>query len=125
MLISRASSSIFSVLCALSVGGERHLAAAIIGTNPPAQALNTERIAVLPASGQSTWKKYLARSARQLPADQAFLRAEMLKRQLNHPINPPAGSSAKSIPLKKPSAWYGETEGQRIADIIVSFQTPA
>ena len=40
-------------------------------------------------------------------------------------VIPPSGRSTRSIPLNKPAAWYGEPEGRRIADIVVSFQTPA
>jgi hypothetical protein len=38
---------------------------------------------------------------------------------------PPNGSSARSMPLTRPVEWYGSEEARRIADAIVSFQTPA
>jgi PelA/Pel-15E family pectate lyase len=101
------------------------LPAAIIGTNPPAQSLSAERIAALPRSQQPAWKEYLKRSTRQLRADQAFLQAEMRQHGIKQPGVAPPGHSAKSIPLNHPASWYGDSEARRIADIVVSFQTPA
>src|SRR5208283_2293990 len=44
---------------------------------------------------------------------------------IKQPLVPPSGRSVRSIPLNRPAAWYGESEARRVADIIVSFQTPA
>jgi PelA/Pel-15E family pectate lyase len=101
------------------------LPAAIIGTNPPAQPLTAERIAALPLAQQSVWKDYLERSTRQWQADQAFFQAEMREHGIRQPVVPPSGRSVKSIPLDRPASWYAMSEARRIADIIVSFQTPA
>jgi len=51
--------------------------------------------------------------------------AEMKANKVTETLNPPSGGSARSIPLNKPAAWYAEAEAQQIADIVVSFQTPA
>ncbi|MGA2138129.1 MAG: pectate lyase [Verrucomicrobiia bacterium] len=99
--------------------------AAIIGTNSPAQSLTSARIAALPTAQQPAWDSYLSRSDRQLHADQVFLQNELRTHRLKESTLPPPGRSASSMPLGKPAAWYGEAEGRRIADIIVSFQTPA
>ena len=68
---------------------------------------------------------YLERSTRQLAADQAFLRAERKEHAVKKPVIPPATSNAEGIALNKPADWYGRAGARRIADIIVSFQTPA
>jgi len=99
--------------------------AAIIGTNPPAQPLTEDRIAALPAALQPAWKEYLDRSNLQRRKDQAFLEMEMKDRGIEQPVIPPSGSAARSIPLYESAAWYDSAEALRIADIIVSFQTPA
>jgi PelA/Pel-15E family pectate lyase len=99
--------------------------AAIIGTNPPALSLTTNRIDALPAAQQQAWKTYLEKSDRQRQADQAFLRAELSEHKLTEPVLPPAGRSADSLPLDKSADWYGGTDAVRIADIVLSFQTPA
>jgi PelA/Pel-15E family pectate lyase len=113
------------ILFTFALGFAVPLSAAIIGTNPPALPLTFERIATLPSAQQPAWKKYLEQSDRQLQADKNFLHAEMRGHGIKESIAPPSGHSAKSIPLEKDDGWYVGTEARQIADIIVSFQTPA
>jgi PelA/Pel-15E family pectate lyase len=101
------------------------LPAAIIGTNSPALALTRERVATLPRERQAAWNEYLKRSNRQRQADQAVLEKELRRWTLQHPILPPSGRAASSIPLEKPAAWYAQPDARRLADNILSFQTPA
>jgi PelA/Pel-15E family pectate lyase len=100
-------------------------AAAVIGVNASAPSLSAERVAGLPRASQRPWRDYLARSARQEHADRAVLQAELKAAGLSAPLIPPHGSAARSIPLNRPSEWYAGAEARRIADIVVSFQTPA
>ncbi|HTY86809.1 MAG TPA: pectate lyase [Candidatus Acidoferrum sp.] len=101
------------------------VSAAVIGTNQPAQPLTAERIAALPPAQQFVWKEYLQRSIRQRQADQAFFETEMRQHGVRQPIVPPSGRSARSLPLDRSPAWYDGAEARRIADIVISFQTPA
>lgn len=109
----------------LAAGFASWLPAAIVGTNQPSQAVTPERLAALPKNEQPAWKEYLARSERQLQVDQTFFHLEMKQQGVKETVMPPAGRSGSKLPLNKPAAWYGEAEAQRIADIVVSFQTPA
>src|ERR1043165_1991455 len=99
--------------------------AAIIGTNVPAEPLTLQRIATLPAKQQSAWKDYLKRSERQRRADQAELQKEMAKRGLTNSLIAPPSRGTRSIPLERSAEWYASADARHIADIIVSFQTPA
>jgi PelA/Pel-15E family pectate lyase len=99
--------------------------AAVIGTNTPSQPLTLERIATLPAAQRPAWKDYLKRSDRQQKADADFLRSEMKKFGLKQATNTPASRSSRSVPMGREEAWYGGSEARQIADIVVSFQTPA
>jgi PelA/Pel-15E family pectate lyase len=113
-------------LCLLAVTGMAvPCPAAIIGTNPPALPLTAERIATLPAEQQGAWKKYLEHSQRQGQADRTAFFRELKKYGVKDSLLPPGNGSARSIPLRKDPDWYSGPEGLRIADIIVSFQTPA
>jgi PelA/Pel-15E family pectate lyase len=96
-----------------------------IGTSVPAQSITVERIARLPKFEQQAWLDYLDRSKKQKEADRAVLFAELKAMGLSEPLVPPSGSSARSMPLTKSVEWYGGAEALRIADAIVSFQTPA
>jgi PelA/Pel-15E family pectate lyase len=113
------------IILVLNTGPAFKASAAIVGTNVPAQPLTAKRIAALPPRQQAPWREYLERSQRQMKADQAAFQSELRKLGLRVPIMPPEGRSAESVPLNKPAAWYGQAEGQRIAGIVVSFQTPA
>jgi PelA/Pel-15E family pectate lyase len=94
--------------------------AAVIGTNVPAIPLTADRVAALPE-----WKAYVENSVRQRQADQDFLHAEMQAHGLTNGIEPPYSANPKGTPLDRPASWYGGAEAHRIADCVVSFQTPA
>ena len=111
----------FAVGFALTFGFAPLLRAAVIGTNPPALPVTLERIAALPKNQQSAWKKYLARSERQLQADQTFFFAEMKAHGLKETVTPPEREARRRLSLKEPAAWYREPEARRIADIVISF----
>lgn len=98
--------------------------AGVIGTNVPAQPITAERIARLPPAQQQAWKAYLDRSIAQEKADRAALAAE-LKPGQTPPPPPPSGHGDGGMVLDKDPAWYGSAEARHIADVIVSFQTPA
>ena len=98
--------------------------AKVIGSMVPAQPLTTARIATLPQSQRSAWAAYLQRSQTQRAADKAALASERARLGGPAPAAPPEGS-AKSMPLDKPADWYASAEAKRIADNIVSYQTPA
>jgi PelA/Pel-15E family pectate lyase len=99
--------------------------AAVIGTNSAALPMTTERIVALPQSEQAGWKKYLAQSEKQARADRAFFRNEMRRHGVTETASPPAGRGTRGMALDRADEWYGSDEALRIADIIVSFQTPA
>lgn len=98
--------------------------AGVIGTNVPAQPITAERIAKLPAAEQPAWKAYLDRSITQEKADRAALAAE-LKPGEAAPPPPPNGRGDGGMALDKDAAWYASPEARHVADVIVSFQTPA
>ena len=99
--------------------------AGVIGTNSPAQAITTARIDALPASARAAWKTYLAHSEKQRLADQAALKAELAPGQASPPPPTEGPGGRRAMPLDRDAAWYATPEARHIADVIVSFQTPA
>ncbi len=95
---------------------------AVIGVSKPAESITAERIARLPAKDRAAWVAYLKRSEEQMRVDRAALAAE-LKPGVTAPPQPKEGRAA--MPLKREAGWYGSAEARHIADVIVSFQTPA
>lgn len=98
---------------------------AVIGSSVPAQSITAERISQLPKAQQAAWKEYLNKSIRQKAADRAVLQGELKAAGMSEASIPPSGSAARSMPLTHPPDWYASAEARRIADAIVSFQTPA
>lgn len=123
-LSARSASLIGGALLALAAPFAVPLSAKIIGTNPAAEPVTPARIAALPDAQRSVWSAYLARSTAAMAADKAALAAERIP---GSPIPAPAagGNGADTMPLDRDAAWYAGPEARRIADIIVSFQTPA
>jgi PelA/Pel-15E family pectate lyase len=99
--------------------------AAVIGTNTSAQPLTAARLAALPALARPAWEAYLERSNRQLRIDQNCLRDEMRAHGLTNSFAAPSGYHTRSVALNRSAAWYRSAEARRIADNIVSYQTPA
>ena len=99
--------------------------ASVVGTNPPSQPLTIERIEGLPANKQIAWKEYLQRSKRQMQIDKDTLHAEQKAAGTTKPGVPLHGQDARSVPLNKDAAWYGSADATHIADVVLSFQTPA
>lgn len=98
--------------------------AGVTGYMTPAEPLTEARIAAIPGERQrQAWQAYLARSKAAMAADQAGLSAERQPGVTPPPA--PVHGSAKSMPLKNSAGWYATAEARRIADNIVSFQTPS
>ncbi|MEI9981268.1 MAG: pectate lyase [Edaphobacter sp.] len=97
---------------------------AVIGTSKPAESITAARIAALPAKDRAAWMAYLERSQRQMQTDRAALAAERTPGGPEPPM-PKEGFSARTMPLNRDAAWYGSEEARHVADVIVSFQTPA
>ena len=99
------------------------LPAAVVGTNPPALPVTAERIAALPGAEQPAWRDYLARSNALRAADQAFFAAELKTHNIEAATTPPSGRGS-GLSLDRPDAWFASDEARKIADNVLSFQTP-
>lgn len=100
------------------------LHSAVIGTSKSAESITAARIAMLPVKDRSAWIAYLERSQRQMLADRAALAAERTPGSPEPPM-PKEGFSARTMRLDRDAGWYGTSEARHVADVIVSFQTPA
>ena len=101
------------------------LAAAVVGTNPPSLPVTEQRIEALPKGQQAAWKAYLEKSKRHMQLDKDTLKAEQQKAGMPKDPFGPHGSNARSVPLNRDAAWYAGAEAARIADVVLSFQTPS
>lgn len=98
---------------------------AVVGINTAAQSLTLERLNALDSPTlRLQWRSYLEDSAQQRAADKAALAAERSGVETPPPA-PEGGNGEKSMPLDQAASWYGSPAALRVADNIVSFQTPA
>jgi len=99
----------------------------VIGTNIVAPSLTVERIEKLaPKKDRAAWLAYLKRSDEQMKVDRATLAAELKPGEVAPP-QPAEGRGAfgTGMSLRHDDAYFGTAPARHIADVIVSFQTPA
>jgi PelA/Pel-15E family pectate lyase len=92
--------------------------AAVVGRVVPATPLTEASVA-----GKPEWQAYLARSRALMAADKAAFAAEKAGGVASSVTESHAG--IKTMPLARADAWYASAEARHVADVIVSFQTPA
>ncbi|PZQ58576.1 MAG: pectate lyase [Phenylobacterium zucineum] len=97
--------------------------AAVIGRMTPAPPLTRERVSEAPSAARAAWTAYLDRADAARRRNDAALASERLTAPAGP--KPPAGDAAASMPLDRPAAWYAAEGARHIADVIVSFQSPA
>jgi len=107
------------------LGSSLIASAKVVGTNTPAQSITRERIAQLPPVERGAWLAYLERSERRRQADKIAFQTELKRAGISVPTEPPHGFGARSLPLNREASWYAGADALRIADNVVSFQTPA
>jgi len=102
------------------------LYATVVGTNVVAQSLTQDRIDKLPKAQRAAWEAYLKRSEEQMRVDRATLAAELKPGEVAPP-QPAEGRGAigQGMSLHHEDDYYGTAPARHIADVIVSFQTPA
>ena len=125
LFLGRWENSFFAAVFLAVFTSARPVSAAIIGTNPPVPLLTLDRIDTLPAGARKAWRDYLNHSTGQRQRDQLFFRDEMRGHGLTNSTVPPTDRGARSLPLGNRRVWYRSETARKIADAIVSFQTPA
>jgi PelA/Pel-15E family pectate lyase len=115
------ATAIAALLLGLAGGAGAH----VVAFNGPALSLTADRARQLPAGERQAWLDYLARSDALGRADKASLAAE--RRPGRMWALPPEhyGPGVATMPLDKDPAWYAGPEARRIAENVLSFQTPA
>lgn len=93
-------------------------------TSAFAEPVTLIRINELPPAEQTVWKAYLEKSKASAGADQAALQAEVTANQMPGALRAPSGGDFK-LPDEAEAAWYGGDEAKRLADAVLSYQTPS
>jgi len=96
---------------------------AVVGRLPAAE-VDAARINDLSGQAAATWKACLERSERLALRDADALRAELAAAGLTAATKAPSGGDFR-LPDDDDRAWYAGDEAARLADAIISFQTPS
>jgi PelA/Pel-15E family pectate lyase len=83
-----------------------------------------ERLALLPPEERHAWDRYLARSRARAEADRAAMQAE-LEGLGREGWTPAPQSRAALFRDGMDAAWFASEEARRIADVLLSYQTPS
>jgi PelA/Pel-15E family pectate lyase len=86
--------------------------------------VTAERVATLPAAAQKAWNEYLARSTTLAAKNATALAAELSSQKLSSPLPAPDGGDFKQ-PGKPDPAFYASEDSGRLADVLISYQTPS
>lgn len=89
-----------------------------------AAEVDAARIAGLEAEAAKPWRDYLQRSERLAAKDADTLRAELIAAGLATSTKAPGGGDFR-LPDEDDRAWYAGDEAARLADAIITFQTPS
>jgi PelA/Pel-15E family pectate lyase len=88
------------------------------------KAENYPALKNLPVKAQAAWRRYFKRSDHWRNVDDTFIRAELKTLNQQQPVPPPHAQRFGFDP-RQPVEWYATAEGGRVADIVLSFQTPS
>lgn len=83
-----------------------------------------ERLALLPAAERAAWKAYLVLSQEKSATDRAFMDAE-LRAIAQVKMKPAPFSKAFRVDWRMTDDWFRSDEASRLADHLLSFQTPS
>lgn len=110
--------SLFILILALMVSGT---AAARKG---PTKLQDRAEFRDLSKQERAEWENYIKRSHHWYSVDLKFIQGELKKTVLKQPVKPPEARVFGFDP-KQPADWYATKKGSRVADIVLSFQTPS
>ncbi len=100
------------------------IAVALSLTSAFAAPVTVARLNGLPPAEQPAWKTYLEKSQAGAAADQAALQAELTTNNMASALKTPDGGDFK-LSRNAGDAWYGGNEASKLADAILSYQTPS
>jgi PelA/Pel-15E family pectate lyase len=118
--------SVWSALEVRSLKGSETLATKKTRFRPDELDLLTpERVAALPEPQRKSWSAYLEKSQQRAAADFAALAAECRALGLANSKPAPSGGEQLELDSDTPETWFASEEAKKLADAIISYQTPA
>ncbi len=99
--------------------------AGVAGKPRKLQLLSSERVATLEQDSQTQWRAYLKKSEDRFDREQAVMSEEFRQAGLSAPQPAPDTSAQFTVDSKKQDDWYSSDEAIKLAETMISFQTPS
>ncbi len=99
--------------------------AGVAGKPRKLQLLTSERVATLDQDSQTQWRAYLKKSEDRFVHEQAVMADECRQAGLSAPQPAPNTSAQFAVDSKKQDAWFSSDEAIKLAETVISFQTPS
>ncbi len=124
----RAKGALPTVVVAMAIAlacAPRGISAIPAGAGGTAALVDSARVARLPAEERARWHRYLARSAELQRADRVLIDAELRDQGRPRMVRAPHARQSFTVAPHMVGAWYRTEAGARVAENILSFQTPS
>jgi PelA/Pel-15E family pectate lyase len=89
-----------------------------------AEPVTLSRIHELPSADQVAWKNYWERSQTNAQTNVAAVQAEVVANKMTNALRAPSGGDFK-VHVNAGDPWFAGDEAKRLADAILSYQTPS
>lgn len=91
----------------------------------PGEGTIAARLAEVASASRPAWEAYVARSRRLAAEDRAVMARELAATGRERMVRAPYASRAFEGGEGKPDTWFASEEARRLADAIITWQTPA
>lgn len=101
------------------------LAACAAAADKPFTLLTDELLAGLPAAEQKEWSSFIAASRERAAGERRILDEECRRTGLEKPRPAPGSRKEFEFDSDTPPEWFGGADNQRLAETVISYQTPS
>lgn len=101
------------------------LAACGAAADKPFTLLTDELLAGLPAAEQKEWSSFMSASRERAAGERRILDEECRRTGLEKPRPAPGSRKEFEFDSDTPSEWFGGADNQRLAETVISYQTPS
>ena len=90
----------------------------------PFTMLTDELLAQLPESQRAEWNTYLTKSRAAAANEHRILDDEWQKAGMENSVPAPGNRKEFELDSDTPAEWFGSAENQKLAEVVISYQTP-
>ncbi|MFC5455265.1 pectate lyase [Prosthecobacter fluviatilis] len=100
------------------------LVTAVVAEEKPFTMLTDELLAQLPEAKRAQWTSHISKSREAAASERRILAEECQKAGMEKFVPAPGNRKEFEFDSDTPAEWFGSTENQKLAEIVISYQTP-